>query len=617
MKKKFIWLGLSFLLVAVMIFTSCSTKTTSTTSSASTTTASKITTTTSKTTGTVTVTTATTTTTQASGNWWDSLGTPQYGGRITYQMGANIAGWDPYNFAGNNFICYSWMEQLFANNWLTDPKEYAFKGMWVPPDYNQGLLAESWEMPDMNTVIIHLHHGITYQNIAPSYGREFTADDLKFVFDRRFGIGSGFTVPQPFIETPGWLKLQSVTVKDKYTDVFTFSGLSQEGILEAIIGGGAPIMCEDPDVVKKYGDTTDWHNACGTGPFILTDYVSDSSATLKRNPTYWKTDERYPNNKLPYIDGCTYLIILDPATGQSALRTGKIDIMGNIGAITAASLKKTDPNLLYAASTSGMSLTLNPVVDVPPYSDIKVRIAQQKAIDVSTIGAANYPGASTDPATLTSGDIAGWGWPYSQWPQDLKDEYKYDPPAAIKLLADAGYPNGFDVNIYAQNTADQEMLEICQSYLAKVNIRMTIKLMDVATWNDFVQTNKKTDGMSYKYWGGLDYSFPPVDQLGIYQPGGSFNSSRVTDQVFVDAFNKATAAGATTADAKAAVQSANEEMARMHYVTSLLTPVSFAFYQPWIKGFSFQDSSIPQGTNSSQLTAFYGARFWIDQSLKK
>ena len=60
----------------------------------------------------------------------------------------------------------------------------------------------------------------------------------------------------------------------------------------------------------------------------------------------------------------------------------------------------------------------------------------------------------------------GWGFPYDEWPQDLKNEYAYNPEAAKKLLAEAGYPHGFKTNIVADIAADLELLEIVKKYYA-------------------------------------------------------------------------------------------------------------------------------------------------------
>ena len=74
--------------------------------------------------------------------------------------------------------------------------------------------------------------------------------------------------------------------------------------------------------------------------------------------------------------------------------------------------------------------------------------------------------------------MKGWGFPYEEWPQDLKDEYAYNPTAAKKLLADAGYPNGFKTNVVADTAGDMDLLQIVKSYFAEVGIDMEIRPME-------------------------------------------------------------------------------------------------------------------------------------------
>jgi len=88
------------------------------------------------------------------------------------------------------------------------------------------------------------------------------------------------------------------------------------------------------------GDINDWHHAIGTGPFILTDFVSGSSATLVKNPNYFGHDERYPQNQLPYVDNLSVLIIPDDATALAGLRTGKIDALDQISLCRLDQYKK-------------------------------------------------------------------------------------------------------------------------------------------------------------------------------------------------------------------------------------------------------------------------------------
>ncbi len=111
----------------------------------------------------------------------------------------------------------------------------------------------------------------------------------------------------------------------------------------------------------------------------------------------------------------------------------------------------------------------------------------QLAIDLPGIAKNHYKGTVEPyPATMTSRYMKGFGFPYEEWPQELKDEYTYNPVAAKKLLAEAGYPNGFKTNVVADTGGDIELLKMVKSYFADVGIEMEIRPVDYATFNDFV-----------------------------------------------------------------------------------------------------------------------------------
>ena len=80
-----------------------------------------------------------------------------------------------------------------------------------------------------------------------------------------------------------------------------------------------------PEVIEQHGDVRDWRNLVGTGPFMLTDIVEGASLTYTKNPDYWGYDEKYPENRLPYVDELTRLEIPEEATALAALRSGRID----------------------------------------------------------------------------------------------------------------------------------------------------------------------------------------------------------------------------------------------------------------------------------------------------
>src|SRR5208283_6162155 len=267
-------------------------------------------------------------TTTATGNWWDNLGTPQYGGTITVLQTANITQWDPYATGGINVLSM-YLQQLDSDNWTINPLSFAFQFIFRPPEDLVGSLAQSWTMPDVNDFVVVLRQNVYWQNIAPVNGRQFTAADVVYDMDRMYGLGGGFTTPSPYASSDviSRAAMNSVTITAPWTVDFHWTNGNVENILETQLDEGT--ASQDyvaQEAVSLWGNLNDWHHAIGTGPFILTDFVDSSSATVVRNPTYWGFDERHPANQLPYANGVHVLIISNVPTALAALRTGKIDL---------------------------------------------------------------------------------------------------------------------------------------------------------------------------------------------------------------------------------------------------------------------------------------------------
>ena len=550
--------------------------------------------------------------------WWNKLGKPQYGDEMVIRASRNIVNFDPYFDETLTSIYGAWLERLVTDDWTIDPVEWDYRIAWHPSRYQKGNLAESWEFPDPATHVIHLRKGIHWQDIPPANGREFTSDDVIFHYNRLFGLGSGFTKPSPFRNTDIRMQdLISITAPDKYTVVFKFKTPNPEFIMETLHNVGLAQCLENPDAVKKWGDVVDWHHAIGTGPFILKDFVPDNSATLVKNLIYWGYDERYPQNKLPYLDKLKFLIVPDETAAIEAMRAGKIDIMNRISIKQAQAIRKTNPEISQIPSTVGPTITLQPRNDKEPYSDLRVRKALQMAIDLPTIAESYYGGSAEPyPDTLTNRDVKGWGFPYEQWPQDLKDEYAYNPLAAKKFLADAGYPNGFKTNVIADVDGDMELLQIIKSYFADIGVDMEVRPMQTAAWATFVAIEHKHDQLIYRPYGPLGQTYAPLRAITRFQTGYSANFTMVSDPVFDSFYSQALAAN-TESQLKQVLRDANERVARQHYAISLLLPVRYSLCQPWLKGFNAQIHSTWEGAGGPSMLSFYGARFWVDQDIKK
>ena len=550
--------------------------------------------------------------------WWEKLGKPQYGGEMVFRLNRKIVNFDPYFGHHLTQIHTGWMERLHALDWTQDLSAISHDNTKAQTNRGKGHLAESWEFTDPYTYVVRLHHGIHWQDIPPANGREFTADDVAFHYHRLYGLGSGYTQPSPAREAVAAMKeLVSVTATDKYTVVFKWRTSNQSLIIESMEELGTYQCIENPEAVKKWGDLRDWHHAVGTGPFILKEFVPDVSATLVKNPNYWGHDERYPQNKLPYIDKMTLRIIPDQETTLAEMLAGRIDAADQISPVLAQELKRTNPEILQIYLTANTAVTIDPRNDRPPFNDIRVRKAMQLAIDLSGI-AKNYYKGSVEPypSSLTSREMKGWGFPYEEWPQDLKDEYAYNPALARKLLADAGYPNGFKTNIVADTTGDMDLLQIVKEYFADIGIDMEIRPMDSTEWIAYVLNGHKHDQLAQRTIAPYGHRHDPFRQMGRLRTGAASNYLMINDAI-LDSFQPKAIAATSEDQVKQLLRDANEHIARQHFAISLLSPGSYTLYQPWLKGFNGQFGAFCSAAGSPQLLFFYPARFWIDKELKK
>jgi peptide/nickel transport system substrate-binding protein len=558
------------------------------------------------------------TTGQNHGNWWDRLGEPQYGGQINIRASRNIENFDPFFSMERTNIFGGWMERLVSDIWTMDPAVWDYQMPWHPSKYMRGQLAESWDFPEPGTHVIHLRHDVHWQNLPPANGREFIADDVVFHFNRLCGL-NGYPNPSPFPLGPQFKSLLSVTAADRYTLVFKWSVNNPEFIMEALHGVSTRQCLENPEAVKQWGDLSDWHHAVGTGPFTLDNFISEDFAKLVKVPDYPVYDERYPQNRLPYVDSIKYVIAPDMEEALEAMRAGVIDIIsGSVTYEQAQAMLKSNPEILQFRIATRQAVTLQPRCDLPPFNDIRVRRAMQLAFDLPALAKDYYHGVvepypSSVLSSYYSRAMPGWGFPYEQWPQDLKDEYRYDPAAARRLLAEAGYPHGFKTNIIVDTASDMELYKIIKSSLAAVGIELTEQPMEPNDCTSFVEQHKH-DGLVYREYGPLGHAYAPFQALTRMYTGT--NIMLVSDPVIDAAYDKAVA-NPGEAVLKQALRDMNERVARQHYAVSLLQPLEFSLCQPWVKGYHGQIHSVWMGIGGPSRLSFYGARFWVDQKLKK
>jgi peptide/nickel transport system substrate-binding protein len=510
----------------------------------------------------------------------------------------------------------AYAEGLYGDNWALDPSTFDFSTGFRPPDYVTGALAEKWEFTGAGTYVVHLRQGVHWQNIPPVNGRLFTSADVVYNFGRDFGHGAGFTQPSPFLASnPLTSSLTDVTADGDYTVIFQFNTPNVEFILESMEAVGEDPFCA-PEAVKQWGDLNDWHHAIGTGPFILQDYVVGGSATLTKNPSYWGVDDRYPQNPIPYIDKLSILIMPDSATGLAAVRTGKIDVMENITYQNAQDVKRSNPEIMQLTVPGVQGGTVDPRNDKAPFNDIRVREALQKSINLADIAANYFHGTCpSDPVGETSFSLKGWGLPYTDWPQDVKDSYAYDVSAAKALLAAAGVKTPFVTDCVADSSGDLGLLQIVQDDFAQIGVTMNITQMLPGAWTNFVRTTHSQDALAYRSSGFLGLSYQPFRQFIKFKAGNASNYVMTNDPAY-DAFYTQALAATSVDQVKEALKGQNLYVAQQHYVISLLNPSSFNLSQPWLKGYLGQSFAMTGGSSGPMMIGYYASRYWIDSSMK-
>ncbi len=616
MKKEIGFLLFSLLLVAAMALSSCGTPTTSNPTAVTITGQTKTTTaaTTKTTTNAAAATTSATTsaaTTAGAEMMKDSIGQmiekPQYGGTYTTAYLTDIIGFDnAYTYNYNLSTVNQTNEPLIAGDWAKGPAgtnqtSFQMAGV-VFLQFSTGIVAESWDIPDTETMIFHIRHGIHFQNKPPVNGRELTANDVAWSIKRDF-------------ETPGaYCQLNyrgadaplSITATDDWT-VTVKCNTGKQGPLFIVISGFINIFPKDGGGAD--GTFKDWKNSNGTGPFLLTDYVPSSSSTIIKNPDYWR-DDPLTGMRLPYVDKSINLVIPDMSTIIAGLQTGKIDHYTGVPWDQAESLKTGAPTLRWAdyvpAGTYSIHMQMGKGL---PWDDIKVRWALSKAINREKILNDFYGGNASIFAFPIPPipELSEMFTPLAELPANVQNLFKYDVAAAKQLMKDAGAEAGFkaEITVSGASQTQQDMLALVANMWKDINVTLTIKPMDYAVF--VAQINAKSfPNMAYTGDGtSAPYKF------NNWRPNNPQNSGNVVAPQVVAAYDELNKF--YPFDAHAAnliVKSQTAYILENCWEITPPYPYTFWFAQPWLKNYN--------GEISCGYYQTFGvvAYRWIDQKMK-
>ena len=541
---------------------------------------------------------------------------PEYGGTIT---GALLT--RPYDHGdtwithGAGLISGPAMDKLGQANWAIDRSLSPFT-TYYPENVVTGLLAESWENPDPLTYRYTIHDNVFFHDKPPVNGRQLTADDVAANYERLLGIGR-FAGQEPAAHTWGTkrIPMESVTAIDDLT--FEIKLSQPYADTARSLFDDCHIRAYPPEIFDSLHDA---NNVIGTGPFIMDEFVSATSITFDKNPNYWRDDEKFPGNRLPYVDRLVFLMMSDEATRVAALRSGQIDISGDLGTSairsisTVADLQERHPEMQYwpISFRSETSLAFK-MVEAGPLSDVRVRRAMQMAIDIEAISDNYYRGlAKPQPWGPIGPAWIGYHNPFDTWPEELQQYWVYDPEGAERLLDEAGYPRGDDgvrfrttVSVNGDRS-DIGYHELQVGYWKEIGVEVELRAPDNATFIGQISSGE-WDGLVWHVSVGADYG--NLDgSLGGFRAGASFTGGAFNDPVFDARWNELQA---TTGDEYRQMAKALDlyVVEQHRYLWGPLVP-SFTVSQPWLVGYNGE-----MQMGNCGWTEIY-PRLWVDSQLK-
>jgi len=373
----------------------------------------------------------------------------------------------------------------------------------MPGNVTAPALAESWQVsPDGRTYDFTLRKNAKFHN-----GDPVTSEDVKFSFERYRGA-SAKTLKERVaaVETPDPLRVR-FRLKNPWPDFLTF--------YTAASGAGWIVPKK---YVEKVGDEGYKKAPVGAGPYKFVSFTPGVELVMEAFDGYWR--------KTPSVKRLVFKVISDEATRLAALKRGEVDIVYSIRGELAEELQRSPglslkPTVIQASQWVSMLDQWDPK---SPWYDRRVRLAANLAIDRKAINQAITLGHSR----LTYSIIPSTFDFYWQPPG-----YPFDPVQAKKLLAEAGFPNGFDAGDYYLDIAYAPVQEAVANYLQQVGIRTRLKPIErAAHWSNYA--DKKYKNLAYTASGAFGNAATRLESFVI--GGGQFvyGASPDLDALFKD-----------------------------------------------------------------------------------
>ena len=322
-------------------------------------------------------------------------------------------------------------------------------------------LAESWSAaPDGLTYDFVLRKGVQFHN-----GDPLTADDVKFSFERYRGVSTKLfkdKVRQVQVVDPLRVRFH---LKEPWPDFLTYYATPATGA-----GWIVPRK-----YLERVGDDGFKKAPIGAGPYRFVSFTPGVELVLEANEQYWR--------KAPSVKRLVLKVVTDDTTRAAMMKRGEADIGYTFRGVVAEDLKRAPgftlkPTLFNAAY---WMLFTEQWDAKSPWADRRVRLAVNHAIDRPAMNQSLTLGFSRITGSMIPQDFE------FAWPAPL---YEYDPRRSKQLLAEAGYPNGFDAGEMPTDPSFGETAEPVVGYLAAVGIRTRLRTLERAAFYSQVREKK-------------------------------------------------------------------------------------------------------------------------------
>jgi len=351
-------------------------------------------------------------------------------------------------------------------------------------------LAEDFEVVDPYTIVFKIREGVKFHN-----GETLTVEDVLFTFER---------IRDPEVKAPAasyYGEVETIRSFDGNKVEFklkipmassllpNFAGVNSAILSKSFVESGANLQLETN----------------GTGPFYIAEFVAGNYIRLRKNADYFVAG-------LPYLDEIKMMIMPEEVTRVSALRNGDVDI-AKISEPLSLNQLASDKFVIYRTPVLSYYL-LGFNTTRGPLSKPEVRNALSYAVNREMIVKA----VAFDEATVTgplNPELDFWALQPNQF-----EEYSYNPSKAKQLLAEAGYPNGFEFEIVAaQRYNFDKVAQVIQAQLAEIGVTAKINLVE---WGIFISKWRESDFDSFISMnsGSID---PDIQFNRTFRTGGSTN----------------------------------------------------------------------------------------------